>query len=80
VIKDHLARGDFRRWIEDVFGDRELSGAILRLERGDVSSAGDGLRRANRGSVRRKLGMRPSRVAAGSTRMLSWPVNRKGSL
>jgi hypothetical protein len=46
VIKDHLAHGDFRRWIEDVFGDCELSRAILRFERRDVSGARDGLRRA----------------------------------
>jgi hypothetical protein len=46
VIQGHLARGDFRRWIEDVFGDRELGGAIRRLEGGDVSSVRDALRRA----------------------------------
>jgi hypothetical protein len=46
VIKGHLARGDFRRWIEDVFGDHELGAAILRLEQGNVSSVRDALRRA----------------------------------
>ena len=33
VVEGHLARGDFRRWIEDVFGDSELDAAILDLER-----------------------------------------------
>jgi hypothetical protein len=46
VIQGHLARGDFRRWIEDVFGDHELGEVILQLERGDVSSAREPLRRA----------------------------------
>ncbi|MGH7389350.1 MAG: HAD hydrolase family protein [Candidatus Rokuibacteriota bacterium] len=45
VVRGHLGRGDFRRWIEDVFGDRELGGAILRLEREDASSVRDALRR-----------------------------------
>jgi hydroxymethylpyrimidine pyrophosphatase-like HAD family hydrolase len=43
VVQGHLARGDFRRWIEDVFGDSELAGAIQRLERRDVSSVRDAL-------------------------------------
>ena len=46
VVQGHLARGDFRRWIEDVFGDSELGGAIRHLERGDVSSVRDALQRA----------------------------------
>ena len=46
VVQGHLARGDFRRWIEDVFGDRELGGAIQHLEGGDVSNVRDALRRA----------------------------------
>jgi len=46
VVQGHLTRGDFRRWIEDVFGDGELGGAILRLERGDAASVRDALRRA----------------------------------
>jgi hypothetical protein len=46
VVQGHLARGDFRRWIEDVFGDHELGRAILHLERGDVSRVRDDLRRA----------------------------------
>jgi hydroxymethylpyrimidine pyrophosphatase-like HAD family hydrolase len=46
VILGHLAHGDFRRWIEDVFGDHELGEVILRLEREDVSSAREPLRRA----------------------------------
>ena len=45
VIKHHLGRGDFRRWIEDVFGDHELGGAIQHLEQLDVSNARDRLRR-----------------------------------
>ena len=46
VVQGHLARGDFRHWIENVFGDRELGAAILRLELGDVSNVRDALRRA----------------------------------
>jgi hydroxymethylpyrimidine pyrophosphatase-like HAD family hydrolase len=46
VVKGHLARGDFRRWIEDVFGDHELGGAILHLEQGDFLRVRDDLRRA----------------------------------
>jgi hydroxymethylpyrimidine pyrophosphatase-like HAD family hydrolase len=46
VVQGHLARGDFRRWIEDVFGDQELGGAILSLERSDVSTVREDLRRA----------------------------------
>ena len=45
VVQGHLARGDFRRWIEDVFGDHELGDAILHLERDDVSRVRDDLRR-----------------------------------
>jgi hypothetical protein len=45
VVQGHLARGDFRRWIEGVFGDTELGAAILRLERGDPSNVRDALRR-----------------------------------
>ena len=45
VVQGHLRRGDFRRWIEDVFGDRELGGAILNLERGNVADARDALGR-----------------------------------
>jgi hydroxymethylpyrimidine pyrophosphatase-like HAD family hydrolase len=43
VVQGHLARGDFRRWFEDVFGDRDLGGAIHRLERGDASNVRDAL-------------------------------------
>ena len=46
VVQGHLDRGDFRRWIEDVFGDRELGEAIQHLERGDVSNVRDALLRA----------------------------------
>ena len=43
VVQGHLARGDFRRWVEEVFGDWELGAAILRLERGNVSNVRDTL-------------------------------------
>jgi hydroxymethylpyrimidine pyrophosphatase-like HAD family hydrolase len=46
VVQGHFTRGDFRRWIEDVFGDRELGAAIRQLERGDVSNVRDALARA----------------------------------
>jgi hypothetical protein len=46
VVQGHLARGDFRRWFEDVFGDRELGGAIQHLERGDLENVRDALLRA----------------------------------
>jgi hypothetical protein len=45
VVHGHLTRGDFRRWVEDVFGDNELGEAMLRLERGDVSNVRDALLR-----------------------------------
>ena len=38
VVRSHLARGDFRRWIEEVFGDGELGAAIRSLEADDVSN------------------------------------------
>ena len=46
VVQGHLARGDFRRWVEGVFGDRELGAAIQHLEQGEVSKVRDALRRA----------------------------------
>ena len=46
VVQGHLRRGDFRRWIEDVFGDIELGGAIYRLEREEVPCVRDALLRA----------------------------------
>jgi hydroxymethylpyrimidine pyrophosphatase-like HAD family hydrolase len=46
VVHGHLDRGDFHRWIEDVFGDRELGETIRCLERGKVANARDTLRRA----------------------------------
>jgi hypothetical protein len=46
VVQGHLRRGDFRRWVDDVFGDRELGTAIQHLERGDVSNARNALLRA----------------------------------
>ena len=36
---------DFRRWIEDVFGDSELGAAILDLERRDISNVREALAR-----------------------------------
>jgi len=44
-VEGHLARGDFRRWIEDVFGDSELGAAILDLERRDISNVREALAR-----------------------------------
>lgn len=46
VVHGHLARGDFHRWIEDVFGDRELGEAIRCLERRKVTNAREALRHA----------------------------------
>ena len=46
VVQRHLARGDFRRWIEDVFGDHELGAAIRPLEQTDASTAHRALLRA----------------------------------
>jgi hydroxymethylpyrimidine pyrophosphatase-like HAD family hydrolase len=46
VVLGHLARGDFRRWFEDVLGDRELGGTIRRLEQADFSGTRDALTRA----------------------------------
>ena len=45
IVQGHLTRGDFRRWIQEVFGDSELGAAILHLERGDVSNVRDTLLR-----------------------------------
>jgi len=45
VVHDHLVRGDFRRRVEDVFGDHELGGAIGCLEQGHVLHVRDALRR-----------------------------------
>lgn len=39
VLRGHLVRGDFHRWVEKVLGDRELGEAIRRIERGDASNA-----------------------------------------
>ena len=46
VLRGHLLRGDFRQWIEQVFGDHELGGAIGRLETEDPAAARDALLRA----------------------------------
>jgi hypothetical protein len=43
VVQGHLMRGDFRRWIEEVFGDSELGAAILPLEREHGSDVRDAL-------------------------------------
>ena len=45
VVHDHLVRGDFRRWVEDVFGDHELGYAIGCLEKGHALNVRDALRR-----------------------------------
>jgi hypothetical protein len=39
IVQAHLARGDFHHWIEDVFGDYALGGAIRRLEQEDIFTA-----------------------------------------
>jgi hypothetical protein len=46
VVQGHFTRGDFRRWIEDVFGDKELGAAMRQLERGDVGNVRGALARA----------------------------------
>jgi hydroxymethylpyrimidine pyrophosphatase-like HAD family hydrolase len=46
VVRSHLTRGDFRRWIEEIFGDGELGAAIRLLERDDISNVGDVVREA----------------------------------
>ena len=38
VIHAHLQRGDFSRWIEDVFGESNLADRIRALEVSDRSS------------------------------------------
>jgi len=45
VVRAHHVRGDFRRWVEDVFGDHELGGAIGGLEQGHARTVRDALRR-----------------------------------
>ncbi len=39
MFRDHLHRDDFHRWVEDVFGDRDLGDAIRRIEQRDAPSA-----------------------------------------
>jgi hypothetical protein len=46
VFDGHLARGDFHRWFERVFGDRELGEAIRRLEGHGVDDPRREMRRA----------------------------------
>lgn len=43
VLQGHLQRGDFHRWIEDVFGDSELGGVIRSLERAHLSNIREAL-------------------------------------
>ena len=43
VVQGHLDRGDFHRWIEDVFGDSELGAAIRCLERVHVPNVREAL-------------------------------------
>jgi hypothetical protein len=46
VFAGHLARGDFHRWAEQVFGDAELGDAIRRVEGLGTAAAREMLRRA----------------------------------
>jgi hypothetical protein len=46
VLRSHLARGDFHRWIEEAIGDHELGEAIRRIERGVAPNARDSIMRA----------------------------------
>ena len=43
VVQGHLDRGDFHRWIEDVFGDSELGASIRYLERAHVPNVREAL-------------------------------------
>ncbi len=46
VLRGHLARGDFRRWVERVFGDADLADAIRSVEGLELPRAREALRRA----------------------------------
>jgi hypothetical protein len=46
VFRGHLARGDFHRWTERVFGDLELGDAIRRAEGLDATPAREAMLRA----------------------------------
>lgn len=46
VFRDHLARGDFHRWAERVFGDIELGNAFRRAEGLDAVEARTAMVRA----------------------------------
>jgi hydroxymethylpyrimidine pyrophosphatase-like HAD family hydrolase len=56
VVQGHLRRGDFRRWIEDIFGDIELGAAICHLEREELPRVRDALLRA----VAERYAVRPA--------------------
>jgi hypothetical protein len=49
VLEHHAARGDFSRWVLDVFGDRQLGGALRKIERrwslGEIGDLRDALAR-----------------------------------
>lgn len=44
VLQGHLRRGDFHRWIEDVFGDLELGAELRSLERAPDGNIREALR------------------------------------
>ena len=46
VLRSHLARGDFHRWIEEALGDHDLGEAIRRIEGGVASNARESVMRA----------------------------------
>jgi len=46
VFADHLARGDFQRWVERVFGDPELGDAFRRTEGLEPGKAREAMTRA----------------------------------
>jgi hydroxymethylpyrimidine pyrophosphatase-like HAD family hydrolase len=46
VVRSLFTRGDFRRWIEELFGDAELGAALRPLEGDDVSNVRDVLQDA----------------------------------
>jgi hypothetical protein len=46
VFADHLARGDFHRWVERVFGDVEPGDAFRRTEGAEAAKAREAMMRA----------------------------------
>jgi hydroxymethylpyrimidine pyrophosphatase-like HAD family hydrolase len=55
VVHGHLRRGDFRRWIEDIFSDIELAQAMAGLERQEFPRA----RRALLSAIAERYAPRP---------------------